>query len=61
MAYSIGDSVTITDLIEDMEFEGIVTVIDKTVNPEEYLVSIQPLGMSVRIDEQGKVVEHEDN
>ena len=61
MAYSIGDTVSITDLIEDKEFEGVVTVIDKTVSPEEYVVSIQPLGMSIKIDNQGKVIKYEDN
>ena len=57
MAYSIGDVVTITDLIENIEVEGTVTLIDKTVSPEEYVVSIQPLGMTIRIDDQGKVIE----
>lgn len=57
MAYSIGDVVTITDLVDDIEVEGKVTLIDKTVSPEEYIVSIQPLGMTIRIDDQGKVVE----
>lgn len=57
MAYSIGDVVTITDLVEDIEVEGTVTLIDKTVSPEEYIVSIQPLGMTIKIDDQGKVIE----
>lgn len=57
MAYSIGDVVTITDLVEDIEVEGTVTLIDKTVSPEEYVVSIQPLGMTIKIDSQGKVIE----
>lgn len=61
MAYSIGDVVTITDLVEDKEFQGVVTVVDKTVSPEEYVVSIQPLGISIKVDDQGKVIEYENN
>lgn len=56
MAYSIGDKVTITDLVEDVEVEGEVTLIDKRGQSDEYIVSIQPLGISVTIDSQGKVI-----
>lgn len=61
MAYNLGDNITIADLVEDKEFQGVVTVIDKTVDPEEYVVSIQPLGMSIKVDSQGKVIEYENN
>ena len=54
---NIGDTITLTDLIEDMEMEGTVVAKITEGSTENYFVSVGVLGKVIKCDDTGKLVE----
>ena len=55
----LGDVITLTDLIENMEVQGtvIAKITDDNTNETQYLVSVGLIGQVIKVDGEGNLVE----